>query len=73
MLGLGNHQSQIHIMNPQRANWHHREESTATLLMEKSPISTQRSKVNLNAIMDAYNNLNKHPSVFFDLEGGDEV
>eukprot|EP00347_Sterkiella_histriomuscorum_P008608 403344443 len=42
---------------------HNRDESTATLLMEKSPLSTQRSKINLNALMDAYNNLNKHPSV----------
>ncbi|CDW80079.1 UNKNOWN [Stylonychia lemnae] len=42
---------------------HNRDESTATLLMEKSPVSTQRSKINLNALMDAYNNLNKHPSV----------
>lgn len=42
---------------------HFRDESTATLLLEKSPLSTDRSKINLNAIMDAYNNLNKHPSV----------
>jgi hypothetical protein len=36
----------------------------ATILLEKSPLSTQRSKINLNAIMDAYNNLNKHPSAY---------
>ncbi len=40
-----------------------RDESTATLLQDRSPLSTQRSRLNLNSIMDAYNNLNKHPSV----------
>ena len=42
---------------------HNRDESTATLLLDKSPLSTNRDKSNLNALMDAYNNLNKHPSV----------
>ncbi len=59
------YQSRLPIQNQKfSVGLHHRDESMATILLEKSPLSTQRSKINLNAIMDAYNNLNKHPSAY---------